>query len=145
MEGDDAAITGIAFYIVEDILSCHPFGIVARDKVPHDDLVLSSKERILWQSHPAVGGTEKMALDVGVGFLYVIAIFVERAAQAADVIVGVIPYLVSFVEDTPIEFRVFTDVIADHEEGGVDAMLLQCVEDKGSGFGDWTIVEGQVY
>ena len=45
MEGDDAAIARIAFHVVEDILSCHPFGIVARDKVPHDNLVLSSKER----------------------------------------------------------------------------------------------------
>ena len=145
MEGDDAAIARIAFHVVEDILSRHPFGIVARDKVPHDDLVLSGKQRILWQSHPAVGWTEQVTLDVGVGFLHVIAIFVERAAQAADVVMGVVSYLVSFVEDALIEFRVFTDVIADHEEGGMDAMLLQCVEDKRSSLGDWTIVEGQVY
>jgi hypothetical protein len=61
------------------------------------------------------------------------------------VVVGVIAYLMSFVKDALIEFRVFSDVVADHEEGGVNAMLLQDVEDEWGSLGNWTVVEGQVY
>ena len=56
MKGDDTAVAGVAFHIVEHILGCHPLGIVAGDEIPHDDLILVCHPPIDTRPHPSVGG-----------------------------------------------------------------------------------------
>ena len=43
VEGDDAAVAGVALHVVDDVLGGQPFGVVAGDEVPHDDLVLAAE------------------------------------------------------------------------------------------------------
>ena len=145
VEGDDGAVAGVAADVVEDVVGAEPLGVVAGDDVPHDDLVLAAEEGVLGYTHPSVGRSEESCLDIGVGLLDVVAVLMERVADAADVVVGVVAYLVSLVDDAFIEFGVLADVVADHEEGGVDVVFAEHVEDEGGGLGDWTVVEGQVY
>jgi hypothetical protein len=76
--------------------------------------------------------------------LHIVAVFVYSAVKGADMVMGVITYLVTFTENSLIEFGVFANVVADHEEGGVDIKLLKRVENKRGGLGDWTVVEGEV-
>ncbi len=76
VEGDDAAGTGVTADIVEDIVGGHPAGVVACDDVPHDDLELAAEQGILGYAHPAVRRAEEVGVDVGVGLLDVVAIFV---------------------------------------------------------------------
>ena len=85
-----------------------------------------------------------MGVDVGVGLLDVVAVLVERVAYAADVVVGVVAYLVALVDDALVEFGILAHVVADHEECGVDAVLAQCVEDEWRSLRDWTVIEGQI-
>lgn len=76
MEGDDAAGTGVTADIVEDIVGGHPAGVVAGDDIPHDDFEPAREKGILRYAHPTVGRTEEVGVDVGIGLLDVVAIFV---------------------------------------------------------------------
>ena len=144
VESDDGAVADVAANVVEDIVGGHPLGVVARDDIPHDDFVAAAKECILWYAHPAVGWPEEVATDVSIGFFDVVAVFVQGMAEAADVVVCVVSDLMTIIDDLLIEFGVFTDVVADHEEGGVYAMLLEDLQDEWCGLGDWAVVEGEV-
>ena len=144
VEGDDAARAGVAADVVEYVVGGEPLGVVAGDDVPHDDLELAAEQGILGNAHPAVRRAEEVGVDVGVGLLDVVAVLVERVAYAADVVVGVVAYLVALVDDALVEFGVLAHVVADHEECGVDAVLAQCVEDEWRSLRDWTVIEGQI-
>ena len=41
VEGDDAAVTGVALDIVQHVVGREPFGVVAGNKVPHNDAELA--------------------------------------------------------------------------------------------------------
>lgn len=144
VEGDDAAGTGVAADVVEDVVGGEPLRVVTGDDIPHHDLVLAAKEGVLGNAHPAVWRTEEVGVYVGVGLLDVVAVLVERMAYASDVVVGVVAYLVPLVNDALEQVRVLAHVVAHHEEGGVDAVLAEHVEDEGRGLRDWTVVEGQI-
>jgi ApbE superfamily uncharacterized protein (UPF0280 family) len=88
--------------------------------------------------------TEEVGVDIGIGLLDVVAVFVEGVADTADVVVCVVSNLVTFGEDALVEVRVLAHVVAHHEEGGVYAVLTEYIEDKGGSLGDWTVIEGQI-
>ena len=144
VEGDDAAVAGVALHVVDDVVGGQPFGVVAGDQVPHHHLVFTAEQGVLRQPHPAVGRAEEVGVDVGVGLLDVVTVFVKRVADAADVVVGVVSYLVPLGQYALVEFWIFAHVVAYHEEGGVDAILAEHIEDEWRGLGDWTVVEGQI-
>ena len=85
-----------------------------------------------------------MALDIGIGFLDVIAVLLDGVVEPLNVIVGMVAHLMAFSEDAFIEFGVFAHVVAHHEEGGFDIELLQRVEDEGCGLRDRAVIEGQI-
>ena len=95
-------------------------------------------------AHPAVGRTEEVALDVGIGLLDVVAVVMERMAEPADVVVGVVAHLMAFVQNLLIEIGVLPDIVAHHEEGGLDAKLAQRLENERGRLRDGTVVERQI-
>ena len=66
------------------------------------------------------------------------------AAEAADVIEGVVADAVATFYNHAEFFRVFSDVVAHHEEGGFDVVLVQQIEYPGRDYGDRPVVESQV-
>ena len=55
MEGDDRAVAGVSLDIVQNIVCMEPFGIIACDKVPHDDAIFLAKPIVDTPTHPSVG------------------------------------------------------------------------------------------
>ena len=64
--------------------------------------------------------------------------------ETAAMVVGVITDAMSLINDTLVQFRVFTGIVANHKEGCFDSVVLKCIEDKRGGFRDGTVIEGQV-
>ena len=145
MEGDDAAVTGVALDVVEHVVGGHPFGVVAGDKVPHDDAELAGQPGILVEAHPAMGRTHEVGLQVGIGFFYIVAVFVDGVTETADMVVRVIADAVSFINDTLVQLGVFPGIVANHEKGCLDAIALQHVENEWRGLWYRTVIEGQVH
>ena len=141
VEGDDRAVARVALHVVEHTLARHPLGVVARHEVPHHNLVLAAEPRILHGAHPAVGRPHEVAAYVGVGLLHVVAVVVQRVAESADMVVCMVAYLMAFVDDAPEEVGIFPHVVAHHEEGGLDAVVAQRVEDEGCRLGNGAVVE----
>ena len=65
-------------------------------------------------------------------------------AEATDVVVGVITDAMPFVDHTLEDVGVFAHVVAHHEEGRLDTIPSQHVQDEWRGFGDGPVVESQI-
>ena len=85
-----------------------------------------------------------MTMDVGIRLLHIVAVVMERMAESADMIMGVIAHLMAFINNLLIEFWIFPDIIAHHEEGGLDIELAQRLQNERRRFRDGTIIERQV-
>ena len=68
----------------------------------------------------------------------------DGVAETADVVVRMITDTMPLVDDTLMQFGIFPGIVAYHEEGGLDAVLLQHVKNPGRGLGDGAVVEGQI-
>ena len=91
-----------------------------------------------------MGWSHVVAVDIGIGLLHVVAVFLDGVGEAYHVVVGVVAHLVPLGDDALVEFRMFAHVVAHHEESAFHPERLQRVEDKGCCLGDGTVVEGQV-
>ena len=144
VEGDDRAVAGVFLYIVHHVLGCKQPGVVAGDEIPHHYLVLTAEPGILVGSHPAVGRTHVVAVDIGIGLLHVVAVLPDGMAQTDNVVVGVVAHLMAFIDNLLIELRVLAHVVAHHEECCLYAVLPEHVEDEWRCLRDGAVVEGQV-
>ena len=144
VEGNDGAITRVPLYIINHIFGRHPLRVVAGDEIPHHNLVFPAEPGVLRQTHPTVWRTYIVAVDVGVGLLHVVAVFLDGVGETDHVVVGVVAHLVAFIDDALVELRMFAHVVAHHEERGLDAERLEGVEDEGRSLGNGTVVEGQI-
>ena len=124
VEGDDGAVAGIFLHVVYHVFGSEKAGVVARYEVPHHDFVFPAEPCILSEAHPSVGGTYIMTVDIAVGLLYVFAVLPDGVLGTVHVIKSVIAHLMALSLDTFEELRVFPDIVAHHEEGGLDVMLL---------------------
>ena len=134
VEGDDGAIARVLLYVIDDVLGRHPFGVVACDKVPHHNLVLTTEPGVLGHAHPTVGWTHVVAVDIGIGLLDVVAVLVDGVGEALDVVVRVIAHLMPLSKDTVVELRVLPYIVAHHEESGFGIESLQGIENKRCSF-----------
>ena len=85
-----------------------------------------------------------MAVDIGISLLNIIAVLLDRVAQTAYVIVGVVAHLMTFGKNTFVELWIFTHIIAYHKESGTGTKLLKGVKDEWGCLWDGTIIESQV-
>jgi hypothetical protein len=83
-------------------------------------------------------------VDVGIGFLYVVAVLMDGVGETLYVVMGVIAHLMPLGKDTLIKLRIFTYIVAHHEESGLHPEFLESVEDERGSLGDGTIVKGQI-
>lgn len=145
VEGNDAAVARIATDVGEHFLGGEAAAVVAGYEVPHDDAVaLASDGAVLHGTHPSVGWAEEVGLQQFVGLLGVFQVFFRRPAEAANVVEGVVADAVASVHDLLENLWVFAYVVANHKEGGVDAVVRQHLKDEGRCLRDGTVVEGQV-
>ena len=96
------------------------------------------------QSHPSVRRAHQSTVDICVGLLNIVAILFDGMAYATDVIVGVVAYLMTFIQNPFEELWILTHIIAYTEEGSFNTFIAQDVEDKWRGLGDGTVVERQI-
>lgn len=85
-----------------------------------------------------------MAVDVGISLLDVVAVLLDGVAHSTNVVVGMVAYLMAFVNDTLIKFRVFAYIVTYHEKGGFDIFLLEYIKNEGRSLGNWAVVERQI-
>ena len=144
MEGDDAAISDISLHIVHHILGSEPFGVVTCHQVPHDDLVGAVQPPVLARAHPSMRRTEEMGVNQLVRLVGVQDVRDDTVLEGSDVVEGMVAHLVPFGNDLIIEVMVAQYVLAHHEEGRLDVVLPQCLQDEWSRFWDRTIIKGEI-
>jgi hypothetical protein len=83
-------------------------------------------------------------MDVGIGFLHIVAVFLDGVGETDYVVVGVVTHLMALVDDTLVELRVLTHIVAHHKERGLNTESLEGVEDERGSLRDGTVVEGQI-
>lgn len=65
-------------------------------------------------------------------------------AQTADVVEGMVAQSMPTRFDHFEHFGVFADVVTDHKEGGLDAIMVEYIEHPGSYFGNRSVVKGEI-
>ena len=125
VEGDDAAIAGISLHIVHHIFCRHPFGIVARHHVPHDDLVSAVQPPILTWSHPAVRWTEEMGMDDAVRLIGVEHVGDDTVLEGTDMVECMVAYLMTLCHNLVVEVMMAQYILAYHKESCLDIVLSQ--------------------
>ena len=145
MEGNDAAIAGESLYVVQHIVSSHPFGVVASHQIPHDDAELAREPGILTEAHPAMRRAHQVGVQIGVSFLDIIAVLFNGMTETAYVIVGVVANAMAFVDHTLIDFRILSNIVAYHEKRCFHPVLCQDVKNIWRRFGYGPVIEGQLY
>ena len=65
-----------------------------------------------------------MTVDIVVGLLYVFAVLPDGVLGTVHVIKSVIAHLMALSLDTFEDLRVFPDIVAYHEKGWLDVMIL---------------------
>lgn len=130
MEGDDRTVSCEQHDVAQNIVGIEVPGIVSRYEVPHHDSVLASESPICMKGHPAAWRTEEMAMDECVCLLDVLTIATDRMGQRTPMVERMVAHLVTLVYYSFVEFRVFTDVVADNKEGGLYVELLERIKYK---------------
>ncbi len=69
-----------------------------------------------------------------IGFLYIIIIGECPVLESPQMIEGVIAHLMTFGHDTSVEVMIAEHILAHHEEGGLHAIVGECLQDEGGGF-----------
>lgn len=160
VEGDDGAVAGVAHDVGQHLRTAELLAVVAGDEVPHHNLVFPFQDHVLGPAHVAVRRSEQEGAEglVGrfrvadgehevVGFFRILQIAVGGevfAAEAADVVEGVVADAVAALHNHAELLGMLADVVAHHEEGGFDAVLVQQVEHPRGYYGDGTVVKSQI-
>ena len=145
VERDDAARTGKALHVVQDVVAIQALGIVARHEVPHHDAVTLLDKHILLPFHPAVGRTEEVGFQIDVGLIDVAHITADAVAQTADVIEGVVAETVSRGLDHFKFERMLAYIVANHKESGLDAVVVEHGKHPRGHLGYGAVVEREIY
>ena len=145
VEGDDGAGAGIPLYLAQHLTAIELGVVVARHEIPHDDAVALAQCTVLVEAHEAVGRTEEVGRKVAVGLVGVGHVVLGALLDAAQVVVGVIAYVVPALDDHPVLVGVLAYIVAYHEEGGFNLVLVQHIEYPRGDLGYGAVVEGEVY
>ena len=145
VEGDDAAVSGVAFHVVHHVLGCEQTAVIARYDIPHHDFYADvSQDAILYHPNPAVRRSEEVGVEDVVGLLDVGKVSPGTMAKARDVVEGVIAYLMASHSHFVEQMRVLDGIVAHHEEGCLCSEAVEGVEDEGCCLGNGAVVEGEV-
>ena len=143
MKGDDTAVSGVLSDVEQHVASVQVFGIVARNEVPHHHAVTLFDHDVLFPLHPSVWRTEEVGFQVDIGLVDISHVRADAMAQSANVVKGVVSQPVSACLDHFEHFGMFANVIAHHEKGGLDAVMIEYVENPRRYLGYRAVVKGQ--
>ena len=87
---------------------------------------------------------EEMGVDKLVGIVDIHGVGYRPVLEGTKMMEGVVAYLMSVGNNLLVELRILADVVADHEERGLDVELAQGFENEGSALRNGTVVEGDV-
>ena len=144
MEHDYGAASGKALDVVDDFLGGDKAGIVAGDYVIHNHVQVFLNRMSLAEAQQAVRGSEQGAVDDFLGLEDVTDISAEGGFASAHMVHGVVADGVAGVDHLAIKLRIAPGVVANHEEGGFDAVMLENLQNPGCCFRHGAIVESQV-
>ena len=87
MKSNDTSWAGIVSHIEQYVVAVEPFGIVARDEVPHHNLIARFPHTtVLLCLHPTMGRTKQIATDKLVGLLNVSKVAAHTVAETTNVV-----------------------------------------------------------
>lgn len=117
--------------------------VVARDDVPHHQLVALPQETRLRRGDPRIRRPEQLAVNQIVGKIHILRVAFEAHPPSLLVRVGVVADPVPGIEDALVKVGVHFDILAQHEERGFGIVLVQRgkypLRDTGRG----AVVEGE--
>ena len=145
MEGDDGAVAGVFVNLAQYLTAIELGIVVARHEVPHDDAVALAQCAVLPEAHDAVRRTEKVGGEVAVGLVDIGDVSLGALLESLEVVEGVVAYAVSTLHDHLVFIGMLTHIVAHHEEGGLDAVLVQYIKYPRRNLGYGAVVKGKVY
>ena len=144
VESDDAAGAGKAAHVQQDVTPVQAGGVVTGDEVPHHDLVAPLDKDILVPLHPSVRRSEEVGVQILIRFVHVVEIGGDAVAKSADVVERVVAEAVSSGFDHLKDLGMLPNVVADHEEGGFDAIFVEHVQHPWRDLGNGTVVKREI-
>lgn len=145
MEGDDGAVAGVFVNLAQYLTAIELGIVVARHEVPHDDAVALAQCAVLPEAHDAVRRTEKVGGEVAVGLVDIGDVSLGALLESLEVVEGVVAYAVSALHDHLVLIGMLAHIVAHHEEGGLDAVLVQYIKYPRRNLGYGAVVKGKVY
>ena len=101
--------------------------------------------KILLPLHPAVGGSEKIGVQIFVGPLHIAHIRADAVQMSADVVESMVAQTMAAGFDHFKDIGMLANVVAHHEERGLHAVTVEDIEHPRGGFGDGAIVESEIH
>ena len=115
--------------------------VVARNDVPHHQLVTLPQKPRLRRRDPRIGRPEQFAMNQVVGKIHILRIAFETHAPPLLVRIGVVAHLVSRIDDAPEQVGIHLDVFSQHEKRRFGIVLVQCGENPLGNAGSRSVVE----
>ena len=145
MEGDDGAVAGVFVNLAQYLTAIELGIVVARHEVPHDDAVALAQCAVLPEAHDAVRRTEKVGGEVAVGLVDIGDVSLGALLESLEVVEGVVAYAVAALHDHLVLIGMLAHIVAHHEEGGLDVVLVQYIKHPRRHLGNRAVVESEVY
>ena len=146
MQQDDIPIPGIPIDDVQYLSRVLALPVL-RIHRPVDDRHCQGATLLLGQqavgrAHPVVPLSQKLLQQLVI-FLHILRRFLSRQLIQFLVVVGMVAHLMALGSHARHDIRVLHHLTAHHEEGGVNAPLLQAVQQLGRAAGRRAVIEGQ--
>ena len=71
-----------------------------------------------------------MGVDKAVCLFHIFPVFLMAVAKSADVVVGMVAYLMPFVYNHLVEMRIFVYIVTHHKERSLDAETAESFENE---------------
>ncbi len=117
--------------------------VVARDDVPHHQLVALPEQARLRRRDLRIGRAKQLAVNQVVGKVHILRVALQAHAPALLVGIGVVAHAVPGVDDAPEQVGIHLDVLSQHEEGRFGIVLVQRGEYPLRDAGRGSVVEGE--
>ena len=121
VKNNDRSVFGMLNDVLQAFFGRQAQVEVATHNVPHDYFVFVFQESILFPGAPTVGGPEQRGGGYLVASLNVVEILLIRCFPAFQVVVGMIPNLMTLVDNTLKNFGMAAYILAYAEKGGLHA------------------------
>ena len=129
MEGYDRTVASIEMHVSHNVIGRESLRIIASDKVPHNNSELMFETVVLRWAHPAMRWSEEVRVNKVVTFLYVLLVGIDRMPCTTNMVIGMVPHTMTFIENLLVKLWIFPYIIAHYEEGCLDVKFLQHLKD----------------